>query len=52
MFVTGNPTTVILYVKHYNASFCSNSYIYLRVLTIRFLNVQVVEYGFGVDICF
>ena len=39
MFITENPTAIILNLKHYNASFRSNRNINLRVISIRFLNI-------------
>ena len=39
MFVTENPSTVILYLKNNNTRCCSNGYIDLRIFPIRFLYV-------------
>lgn len=39
MFIAENPTAIILYFKYNNSCFCSYCDIYLRILSIRFLNI-------------
>ena len=48
VFVTENPTTIVLNFKNDNSGFCRNSHIDLRVFAIRFFNIQVMKYCTGV----
>ena len=52
MFISKNPTAIIFYLKHNNAGFRSNGNINLGICAVRFLQVQIMKYRFGIDTCF